>query len=444
MSFELGQNLRRARTARAVFEAIERDIQEGKLSQGSGLPTVRDLAAEIGVNKNTVAAGYRMLQNAGLVRTDRRLGTVVTPQPFVARPVQIPVPSGVINLTDGNPDPELLPSIDQALEALKGQPRLYGEAKNLPALVDWAKEAFARDGIAIDDVAIVAGAMDGIERLLEISVKPGDRVIVEDPGYPGVLNLVRAFGLVPVPAAVDEYGLVPAALTEALKRRVQACIFTSRAQNPIGGAFDASRARDLRTIIDAAPDDVLFIDDDHVGVVSGVPTTPVNVRTAGRWAIVRSVSKLLGPDYRLAFLAADPTTGNRLQRSQSLGMRWQSHLIQRLVLTLLTDEDALTTINNAKEIYAQRRETFLDALAARGIDAVGRSGLNVWIPLENEAAAVQWLSSAGWAVRAGADFRTDSGPGIRVTIARTAADQAVGFAVELKRFLSASSESFFS
>ena len=445
MSFVLGQKLRQARTARTIFEAVERDVRDGRLGQGSRLPTVRELAAEIGVNKNTVAAGYRMLRNAGLIRTDRRLGTLITPEPFVARPVQVAVPRGAIDLTDGNPDPRLLPSVDRALATLTAPPRLYGGAKNLPELVGWAKDAFARDGAATEDVAIVAGAMDGIERLLETSVRPGDRVVVEDPGYPGVLNLVRAFGLVPVPAAVDERGLVPAALADALKQRVQACIFTSRAQNPMGGAFDAARADDLRAVIaGAAAADVLFIDDDHIEALPGTPVRPVNARRTGRWAIVRSVSKLLGPDYRLAFLAGDTTTVSRVQRKQSLGMRWQSHLIQRLVYWLLTDDYVLEAIDGAKRRYARRREVFLEALSTRRIEAFGRSGLNIWIPVENEAAAVQWLANAGWAVRAGADFRLKSAPGIRVTTARTSPDQAVHFAMELQRFLSAPADSFLS
>ena len=444
MKYKIGQDLKQATTARALFEVIERDVRQGTLVQGDRLPTVRDLANEIGVNKNTVAAGYRMLRSAGLIRADRRLGTVVAPQPAVIRPVQIPVPDGMVNLTDGNPDPALLPPVDRALSALTGPPRLYGGAKNLAPLVAWAREAFVRDGIPADDVAVTGGAMDGIERALNVSVRPGDRVIVEDPGYPGVLNLIRGLGLVPVPAAVDAFGLVPASLAHALERRVQACIFTSRAQNPMGGAFDASRAQDLRRIIDAAPDDILFIDDDHVGAVSGAPVEPIHVRPNGNWIIVRSVSKLLGPDYRLAFLTGDPVTVGRLQRKQSLGMRWQSHLIQKLVHALLTDDTVGAAIEQAQQVYTQRRDAVHQALAARGIASLGRSGLNIWIPVENETATVQWLAHAGWAVRGGADFRTRSGPGIRVTTARVTPDQAIGFAVELKRFLSAASETFLS
>ena len=65
--------------------------------------------------------------------------------------------------------------------------------------------------------------------------------------------------------------------------------------------------------------------------------------------------------------------------------------------------------------YAERRAALVTALAERGIAAHGQSGLGVWIPIQEETAAVQALAERGWAVSAGERYRYRSAPGLRVT-----------------------------
>ncbi|NEA90129.1 GntR family transcriptional regulator, partial [Streptomyces sp. SID14436] len=64
------------------------------------------------------------------------------------------------------------------------------------------------------------------------------------------------------------------------------------------------------------------------------------------------------------------------------------------------------------------------ALARRGIEAHGRSGMNVWVPVPDETGAVARLLHAGWAVAPGARFRSDAPPGIRITVSTLTADEA--------------------
>ena len=126
------------------------------------------------------------------------------------------------------------------------------------------------------------------------------------------------------------------------------------------------------------------------------------------------MSKVLGPDLRLATLAADPLTTSRVAGRQLLGAGWVSHLLQQTVVTLRSDATARRLLARAERRYAARRAALVAALAERGITAHGRSGLGVWIPVEEETAIVQALAERGWAVGPGERYR--SAPGIRVTI----------------------------
>jgi DNA-binding transcriptional MocR family regulator len=262
----------------------------------------------------------------------------------------------------------------------------------------------------------VSGALDGIERVLQVHLRPGDRVAVEDPGYSAVFDLLSALGLVPAPVALDERGVVPAELRRVLAAGARGCVLTPRAQNPTGAAWDQARARELRAVVDAYPQ-VLVIEDDHAGKVAGVPAFTLSPRGRERWAVVRSVSKSLGPDLRLAILAGDPGTVARVEGRQALGSGWVSHLLQETVAALWSDPAVERRLVKAAGTYGRRRRALIAALARRGVAAEGRSGLNVWVPVAEEGAAIAALAGAGWAVRAGEPYRIRSGPAIRITVA---------------------------
>jgi DNA-binding transcriptional MocR family regulator len=115
-------------------------------------------------------------------------------------------------------------------------------------------------------------------------------------------------------------------------------------------------------------------------------------------------------------MAGDETTIARVEGRQALGPRWVSHIIQALVAEMLRAQDYLIAAAHARDVYAARRSALIGALAERGIGAHGRSGLNVWVPLREEAPVVRGLDEAGWRVLAGERFRLMTGPGIRVTI----------------------------
>jgi DNA-binding transcriptional MocR family regulator len=150
-----------------------------------------------------------------------------------------------------------------------------------------------------------------------------------------------------------------------------------------------------------------------------------------RWAVVRSVSKFLGPDLRVGLMTGDAQTVARVAGRQTLGIRWVSHILQRRVAELLRDTTTRARLARAERAYAERRNALLRELRARGIDGHGVSGLNVWIPLAEEAAVVQALFQRGWAVNAGERYRIASPPAIRVTVAALSPRDAARFADDL-------------
>jgi len=411
--------------AESIAASIEEAISSGALAPGDVLPPVRELAAQLGVNANTAAAAYRLLRDRGAVETAGRRGTRVRHRPATTSRSQLglDVPEGVRDLSTGNPDPALLPIAGASLAGpVARRPVLYGEPAMSPELVEFTRAALTADAVPADHLAVTSGALDGIERALTAHLRPGDRVAVEDPGWANLLDLLAALGLSAEPVRVDDDGPLVADLARALGRGVSALVITNRAQNPTGAALSADRAGALRELLAGRADDLLLVEDDHCAGISGVPLHTLAGSTS-HWAFVRSASKAYGPDLRVAVLAGDRRTVERVHGRLRLGPGWVSHLLQDLAVSLWSDQEASRLIRQAEKQYTSTRRRLCAALAERGIAAHGRSGLNVWIPVPDETVAITRLLSAGWAAAPGTRFRIRTPAGIRITIADLTADE---------------------
>ncbi|MDG9715767.1 aminotransferase class I/II-fold pyridoxal phosphate-dependent enzyme [Streptomyces sp. DH24] len=415
----LGEYRITGRRAADISASIERAVGAGELRPGQLLPPMRELAAELGVNPNTVAAAYRTLRERGVIETAGRRGSRVRPAPATTGRdhIRVDVPEGVRDVSSGNPDPALLPHLERAFAAAAADgdraPVLYGEDAVEPELARIARAELAADGVPDGPLAVVSGSLDAVERVLAAHLKPGDTVAVEDPGWGRTLDLVPALGLRTVPVGVDDEGPRAEDVRSALAAGARALIVTDRAQNPTGAAVSAPRARALRDVLAEHPE-TLLIEDDHGHGIVDLPLRPL-AGTTRHWAFVRSVAKAYGPDLRLALVTGDAVTLDRLRGRQRLGPGWVSRLLQRAVVRLWAD--GAVDARAVAAAYGRRRDALIDALARRGITAHGRSGLNVWIPVPDETGAVARLLHAGWAVSPGARFRMSAPPGIRVTVA---------------------------
>ncbi|MCK8678480.1 aminotransferase class I/II-fold pyridoxal phosphate-dependent enzyme [Streptomyces lichenis] len=406
------------RGASEIAASVERGVADGALEPGQGLPPMRELASRLGVNPNTVAAAYRTLRERGVIETAGRRGSRVRARPATTArgSLRVEPPPGARNLAEGNPDPALLPPLGDAFAVAARraaeEPVLYGQPPVDEEFGRPARAGMSADGVPDGPLAVTSGTLDAIERVLAVHLRPGDAVAVEDPGWASLLDLVPALGLRPVPVAVDDDGPLPDALEAALAAGARAVVVTARAQNPTGAVVGAERAEALRAILARRPE-VLLIEDDHGHAFVDQPLHPLSGST-GRWVFVRSVAKAYGPDLRVAVLTGDPVTVDRVQGRQHLGPGWVSRLLQRAVAELwrggAVDPAAVAAA------YGRRRTALVGALARRGVEAHGRSGMNVWVPVPDETGAVARLLQSGWAVAPGARFRLESGPAVRITV----------------------------
>lgn len=392
---------------------------------------MRELATTLGVNPNTVAAAYRTLRERGVIETDGRRGSRVRPRPATTArgSIRVEAPAGVRDVSNGSPDPALLPPLGEAFAEVARRyaerPGMYGEAPVDEEFARLARAAFDADGVPEGPIGVTSGSLDAVERVLAVHLRPGDAVAVEDPGWGSLLDLVPALGLRPVPMAVDDEGPRPEAVERAIAEDgARAVIVTDRAQNPTGACVTAARAEELRRVLARHPG-VLLIEDDHGHGIVAQPLHPLAGGT-DHWVLIRSVAKAYGPDLRIAAFTGDAETVDRVLGRQRLGPGWVSRLLQRTVAHLWAADAVDPAV--VSRAYGKRRDGLVRALARRGVEARGRSGMNVWIPVPDETGAVAGLVASGWAVAPGARFRMEAGPAVRVTVSGLGAVEIEGLA----------------
>lgn len=415
-------------TAAEIADSIRALHERGDLAAGDPLPPVRELAASLGVNRNTAVAAYRQLAQAGIVTSRGRAGTIVSGTATVAQEGRDP-DTVLRDIGSGNPDPALIPDPSSALATIAARPVLYGEPVIDRGLHDWALGWMAED-LPRDDlrITVTSGAVDAVERLLAQALTRDDAVALEDPCFLSSIHTVRLGGYRAVPVPVDAEGMTVDGLRAALDAGVRAVICTPRAQNPTGASLSPWRAAALREVLAGHPY-VLVVEDDHFSMLSTQPYQSLISPAHRRYALVRSVSKFLGPDMCLAVAATDPATAERLAMRLSPGTTWVSHLLQRLTLAQVGDAGVRRRITEAAARYAERNRAFAAALSDRGIDCDAGDGLNVWAGLGVPArSAAEHLMRRGWLARTGDEFRLDpaSGPShhLRLTVHDLDADES--------------------
>jgi DNA-binding transcriptional MocR family regulator len=248
--------------------------------------------------------------------------------------------------------------------------------------------------------------MDALDRLISLRVGIGDRVVVEDPTFAPILDLLERVGAEVVGVPVDDRGIDPGALSDALDLHPGLVIVQPRAHNPTGATWDAPRVRDLASVLDGTG--VLVVEDDHSADVAGATLLSLAAFFPDRVVHVRSFSKAYGPDLRLAAVAGPASVVDELVHRRQLGPAWSSRLLQAVLLHLLTAADAQSTIDEATVQYAARRRALQNALGDQGIEIADGCGFNLWMPVRSERTALVGLASVGIGAAPGSSFQVES------------------------------------
>ena len=392
-------------TARGLSQAVGAAIRDGVLVPGTKLPPIRTVAAQLTLSPTTVSAGWALLARSGSVRTDGRRGTRVVDASLPAasryRSALERQAEMRLDLSTGVPDADLLPNLRAALEHLTtaGTPGSYLDEPVLPELVAVLRQDWP---CVVADLTVVDGAMDGLDLVARTALRFGDRVVVEQPTFPPLVDLLESVGLVLVPVGMDTEGMTPEGLRDALASPVVAVFLQPRAHNPTGVTLSERRARELAALL--AGRTTLVVEDDSA---AGIALTPP--LSLGRWipdqtVHVRSFSKSHGPDLRLAAMSGPPDVMAAVESRRHVGQGWSSRLLQRILLSLLTDPEAIAAVAGARDEYARRRGALVHALARHDVVAGGTDGLNIWVPVHDEAAAMVRLASEGIGVAPGKAF----------------------------------------
>lgn len=219
------------------------------------------------------------------------------------------------------------------------------------------------------------------------SEKPTVLVAVEEPGYPTLFDTLERAGGRLQGIAVDRLGAMPSSLDAALREGAKLVILTPRGHNPTGASWSPQRLSELADVLKSHPDVIVVEDDQVAGITTTKPGSLLSVpELENRVLHVRSFSKSIAPDLRMAAAIARPFLREPLSEAKTFADGWSSRLLQRVLARTLQTDEAKVALNKARDAYRDRRQSACAALnqvlvPRGGACWPGSDGVNVWIRL---------------------------------------------------------------
>jgi len=425
--------------------AIEARIATGQLRSGDRLPTTRELASSLGVNRGTIQAAYRLLGERRLVEGRVGSGTVVRAVPAEASDFDVssllsrrvrgtgeesavtPAEPVVADFSRLTPDERFFPleEFTRTLSSVwSGRRDLwqYAPPLGLPELREEIARRLSEHGVgrSPEEILVTSGAQQGLDLLLRTFTDPGDAVAMESPTYSGALALARFSGVEAVPLPMSEQGPDPAPL---LGRRVKLVYLMPERQNPTGVTTPEARRDEVLEAALAAG--ALVIEDGYEEPESG--HRPLAARRPERTIWLGTLSKDLVPGFRIGWLAGPAAIIERLARVKRTADFQTPLPLQAAVADFLrAGADRKARQKRAFEVE-MRRLSAARALRAH-LPQISWWGGDIGNPLfwlhlppgvsgrrVSEAAAAR-----GVGVAAGADFdpRGEDRPNLRLSVSR--------------------------
>jgi DNA-binding transcriptional MocR family regulator len=400
-------------------------VGTGDIPLGTRLPAERRLADALGVSRGTVVAALDQLVDRGVVERRPGSGSYVRATPVTAAGPSTPGDQDLVDFWMNHEtaiDLAISSPVEPPVELLEADPvsgaslltsavahgySAYGE----PVMRAAAAERLTRLGVPsnADDVVITCGAQQGLQLAVRALVRPGDRVFVDSPAYPGLLAILRQTGAVPIPVRCDGEGMVPRDLARAVDEYGPALVSTcSIGSNPTGATLTPRRRAELLEVIvqhdlvvledltlaDTVFDASLLVDGlvgtdspDNARVGSGVDAAQVAPPLAAddrvRGVAVGSASKLFWGGLRVGWLRTNQSWLRTIAQSKALSDFGTSPVTQGLTAGLLRRLHADPDWHRRRRAELQERRDLVisllhDHLPTWGVTAP-RAGLSLWV-----------------------------------------------------------------
>ncbi|HWZ86491.1 MAG TPA: PLP-dependent aminotransferase family protein [Thermoanaerobaculia bacterium] len=429
-----------------VYSAIERWISAGTLLENTRLPTTRELAAALGINRGSVQTAYRRLQESGLVAGRVGSGTVVRGRRVAAdKPLRIEdlLSRRAAELFDETPLSAKAPWVadfsrlapDERFFPLEEFTRTlayawsrrrelwqYAPPLGLEELRSEVSRRLSEIGVlrSAEEILIVSGAQQGLDLLFRTFTDPDDVVAVESPTYSGALTLARLSGVSVLSLPMDEQGPDPRPL---LSRGAKLVYVMPERQNPTGiTTSEPRRAAMLEAAVSAG---ALVIEDGYEEPEPG--RLPLAARELDRTVWLGTLSKDLVPGFRIGWIAAARPIVERLARmKRATDFQTPVPLQAAVAAFLRAGADRKARANRAEEV-ALRASAAAAALAEHlpGVSWWGGEGSNplFWLHLPEGVSGRRVAEAAaalGVAVAPGQDFdpRGEDRSNVRLSVSR--------------------------
>lgn len=433
------------RIARSIVQEIER----GRLRPGERLPSSRKLAAQLGVHRKTVMAGFRELLRQGFITTERAKGTFVSlelpsPRPapqratapyaagFLLSPLALPstgaTPRAPLLLFGGVPELSFVPKAALARawrKALlgRGSSRLLdygGDPRGEERLRRAVVELLIRNrGVRAtpETVNIVRGTHQGLYLAVRALLKPGDGVAIEALNHPSLRGVFQLAGMELLPVPVDGDGLDVEALEKlCASRRVKAVYTTPHHQLPTTVTLSAARRQRLLELAHRHGLIVFEDDYDHEFQYEGAPVLPLAF--SDRFGVVvylGTMSKILAPGLRMAFVASSAEVADRIARYRSFVDLQGDQILEQAVAELIEDGELERHVRRARRAYRSRRDALIEAFKAHLPELEFNppsGGMAIWAraPGTDMEAWAQRARAAGVAFQTASHFALGAAP----------------------------------
>lgn len=392
----------------AIFDQLRDAIETGRLARDDRLPPTRDLAAQLGVSRQTVTVAYERLSGEGFIEGRAGGGTFVTrpaTRDRASRTVSPLVPAlpgperewrntadaaPGRDLRIGQPDPALFPLVDWRrcmVAALQKHPAAYCEPAGTPelrrALAHWIGRSRGVD-VTAENIVITAGAQHAVYLIARCLLRHGDTVAVEDPGYLPIARMLSGLGLRVVGVPVDHDGIC----VEHIPTNAKAVYVTPSHQSPTGASMSLARRRSLLTLAERHGMAILEDDYDSEFRHCDRPLEPLHrLDRTGRVLYIGTFSKIMSPSLRLGFVALPETLVEAVAAKRESIDRQTPTVMQDAMLRFIADGLLERHLRKVRRIYSERHGIVaaqLDEWRSRGLidhSPMSHAGLHVSVRL---------------------------------------------------------------